>query len=200
MWIVKLGGSVCTDPLLPQWLALLAELGGGRVTVVPGGGRFADEVRRAQAQWQFDDLAAHNMAVLAMAQTAYQLQALNPALLLATRRADIHRVLHAGRTALWLPLELQRHEADDRTHWEATSDTIAFDLAQGLNAERLVMIKSCEIDPQHTLDDLGQAGVIDQPLAALARNAAFPIEVLHKADLAQMRAMLLGGVGGYLRA
>ena len=71
MWVVKLGGSLNSDPVLPQWLELLAELGGGRVIVVCGGGAFADEVRRAQAHWHFDDLPAHNMAVLAMAQTAY---------------------------------------------------------------------------------------------------------------------------------
>ena len=69
MWVVKLGGSLTTDPLLPQWLDLLAQLGGGRVTRGrAAAARFADEVRRAQAHWRFDDLAAHNMAVLAMAQ------------------------------------------------------------------------------------------------------------------------------------
>ena len=67
MWVVKIGGSVCADTLLPQWLDLLVKLGGGRVVVVCGGGSFADEVRRVQAHWAFDDLAAHNMAVLAMA-------------------------------------------------------------------------------------------------------------------------------------
>lgn len=192
MWVVKLGGSLCDDPLLPDWLELLAELGGGRVTVVPGGGRFADEVRRAQQHWQFDDLAAHNMAILAMAQTAYQLHAMNPSLQLVAGTRDIHRELHRGRTALWLPLELQRAQPDERTHWEATSDTIAFDLARTLNAERLVMVKSCAIDRRLSLADLGASGVIDAPFATLARDAAFPIEVLHKAELAEMRAMLLG--------
>ncbi|URI08325.1 aspartate kinase [Aquincola tertiaricarbonis] len=194
MWVVKLGGSVCTDPLLPHWLDLLADLGGGRVTVVPGGGRFANEVRHAQREWQFDDLAAHNMAVLAMAQTAYQLHALNPALRLAQRKTDIHRVLHTGRTALWLPLELQREMVDDRTNWDASSDTIAFDLARSLNAERLVLIKSCTIDHRMSLADLSARGVIDGPLATRAHGAPFPIELLHKAELAEMRAMLLGDV------
>ena len=69
MWVVKLGGSLNNDPLLPEWLELLAQLGGGRVTLVCGGGGFADEVRRSQDLWKFDDLAAHNMAVLAMAQS-----------------------------------------------------------------------------------------------------------------------------------
>lgn len=194
MWVVKLGGSLCADPLLPQWLDLLAQLGGGRVTVVGGGGSLAEEVRRIQAHWDFNDLAAHNMAVLAMAQTAYQLHAMNPALQLAARKTDIPRVLHKGQTALWLPFELQRDQPDARTHWGATSDTIALDLARQLNAERLVLVKSCAIDPALSLADLGEAGVLDRRFAALANDAAFPIAVIHKADLAHMRALLLGEV------
>ena len=51
MWVVKLGGSLNADPLLPEWLDLLGQLGGGRVTIVCGGGSFADEVRRAHPDW-----------------------------------------------------------------------------------------------------------------------------------------------------
>ena len=51
MWVVKLGGSLARDPRLTAWLRMLAEFGGGRVTVVPGGADFADAVR------QFRDLA-----------------------------------------------------------------------------------------------------------------------------------------------
>ena len=57
------------------------------------------EARRLQALWQFDDLAAHNMAVLAMVQTAYQLHALNPDLKLASRKTDIRRVLDDAAAA-----------------------------------------------------------------------------------------------------
>ncbi len=192
MWVVKLGGSLTEDPLLPQWLELLAQLGGGRVTVVCGGGRLADEVRCLQARWAFDDLAAHNMAVLAMAQTAYQLNAINPALQLVARQADIRRLLRKGRTALWLPLELQSHLENTRTNWGATSDTIALDLARSLNAERLVVVKSCAIDAAHSLVQLGEAGIIDRRFAARASNADFLIEVIDKTDLPRMRAMLLG--------
>jgi len=191
MWVVKLGGSLVSDPLLPSWLDLLAQLGGGRVTVVCGGGGFADEARRLQALWQFDDLAAHNMAVLAMAQTAYQLHALNPALQLATRKADIRRVLHSGHTALWLPFELQRDEPDANTNWGHTSDSIALDLARKLNAERLVVVKSCSIDPSLSVAELSRAGILDQRFAALSEGAAFPISLLNKDDLAGMRTLLL---------
>lgn len=192
MWVVKLGGSLCADPVLPHWLDLLAELGGGRVTVVCGGGSLADEVRRLQAHWDFDDLAAHNMAVLAMAQTAYQLHALNPRLQLAMRKADIPRVLRQGRTALWVPFELQRDAPDALTNWDATSDTIALDLAQRLNAERLVVVKSCPVDPRLDLARMSELGIVDRRFAAASRDAAFPIEIVHKAELDRMRSALLG--------
>jgi len=192
MWVVKLGGSVIADPALPHWLELLAQLGGGRVTIVCGGGSLADEVRRAQALWQFNDLAAHNMAVLAMAQTGYQVHAMNPMLQLATRRTEIATVLHKGRAAIWLPFELQRDEADSRTNWGATSDTIALDLARELNAERLILVKSCVIDPTRTLAELGAAGVLDESFGDRAHGVAFPIEIMDKSELARMRSLLLG--------
>lgn len=194
MWIVKLGGSLCADPVLPQWLELLAQLGGGRVTLVCGGGSFADEVRRIQSHWQFNDLAAHNMAVLAMAQTAYQLNAMNPALQLTTSKSDIRRVLHKGQTALWLPLEMQRDQPDAHTNWDVTADSIALDLARRLNAERMVVVKSCTVDPQMTLAQLSEEGIVDKRFAALAEGAAFPIEILHKDGLARMRALLFGEI------
>ena len=192
MWVVKLGGSLTADPALPHWLDLLAQLGGGRVTIVCGGGALADEVRRAQALWQFDDLAAHNMAVLAMAQTGYQLNAMNPTLQLASSKAEIANVLHKGRAAIWLPFELQRDAPDHRTHWGATSDTIALDLARELNAECLVVVKSCAIDRLQTLAELGAAGVLDEGFGEQARGVAFPIELIHKGDLPRMRSLLLG--------
>ena len=192
MWIVKLGGSLSRDARLPRWLQMLAELGGGRVVVVPGGAAFADAVRAAQGQWGFDDLTAHNMAVLAMAQTGYQLHAMNPSLQLATRKADIAGVLHKGRAAIWLPFELQRDAPDGRTNWGATSDTIALDLARDLNAERLVVVKSCAIDPSQSLAQLGAAGVLDEGFDGRARGVAFPIEILGKSELPRMRSLLLG--------
>lgn len=192
MWVVKLGGSLASDPVLQPWLALLAELGGGRVTVVGGGGGFADEARRLQGLWQFNDLAAHNMAVLAMVQTAYQLHALQPLLQPVARRADIPRALQGGRAALWLPYELQRSWPDATTHWGHTSDSIALDLARQLNAERLVVVKACEVDERQDLTALGRAGVVDSEFAARAAGAPFPINLLGKNELDGMRALLLG--------
>ena len=192
MWVVKIGGSLNNDPLLPEWLDLLVQLGGGRVTLVCGGGAFADEVRRAQAHWRFDDLAAHNMAVLAMAQSAYMAWGLNPKLQLATSEAEIRKVLHSGHTALWLPNEWLRSEPDRDTNWDNSGDSIALGLARSLNAERLVVVKSCAIEPADGLPALVEAGILDRRFVGLAEGVAFPIDVIQRAELARMRVLLLG--------
>jgi len=191
MWIVKLGGSLNSDPRLAEWLELLVQLGGGRVAVVCGGGAFADQVRRSQAHWRFSDLAAHNMAVLAMAQTTYMAQALNPKLQLAPSKAEIRDVLRSGHTALWLPTELLRERPTAHTNWDVASDSIALDLARKLNAERLVVVKSCAIDAAASLAELTQDGILDRRFASFAKGAAFPIDIVHKDDLARMRSLLL---------
>ena len=191
MWIVKIGGSLNTNPMLPAWLDLLAQCGGGRVTVVCGGGGFADEVRRAQAHWRLNDLCAHNMALLAMVQTAYLLHGLNPGLQFARSQVDIRRVLHQGGTALWLPFELQRDQPDANTNWDVSSDSIALSLARRLNAERLVLVKSCQIDAKASLAQLGATGTVDARFVSLAEGAAFPIDIVHYGELGRVRALLL---------
>ncbi len=192
MWVVKLGGSLNGDPLLPQWLRLLAQLGGGRVTLVCGGGGFADQVRQAQRRWQFDDLTAHNMALLGMAQSAHMALGLQPGLELAGDEGQIVQVLHRGRCAVWLPLALCRDRPDADTHWGVTSDSLALDLARRLNAERLVVVKSCPVDRGANLPALVNDGVLDPCFAQRARDVGFPIELLHKSELLALRDKLLG--------
>lgn len=193
MWVVKIGGSMARDPRLPHWLQMLATLGGGRVTVVPGGGKFADEARQTQAHWGVDDVAGHNMAVLAMAQVAQLLHALEPRLLLVQHDAEIREALHAGRPALWLPLPLLRTQPDEITNWDVTSDSLALWLARRLHAERLVVVKACEVDPALGLAELGARGVLDRRFAEWATDASFPIEVLGATEGDRVRERLVGG-------
>lgn len=194
MWIVKLGGSLNADTSLRDWLELLARLGGGRVTVVRGGGLFADAARRAQAHWRLDHQSAHNMTMLSMAQSACLAQGLNPALHAATSADDIRRVLHSGHTALWLPTDRLRDHADALGDRDTSADTIALDLARRLNAERMVLVKPGVVDPAATLSDLCAQGVIDRRFVRAAAGAAFPIDVVDKDALAWMRALLIGEV------
>jgi aspartokinase-like uncharacterized kinase len=201
MWVVKIGGSLSRDPLLKEWLTRLGELGGGRVVVVPGGGAFADEVRDQQAHWRFGDLPAHNMAVLAMAQYALMMQAIVPALALAANENDILRVLRQARVAVWIPFEALREESDQLTHWGVTADSLAAWLSNRLNAERLILVKSCAIDPHATLAQNIAAGIVDERFGDFTRAAAYPIDLLSKHELPRMRELLLdpAHAGGGIR-
>lgn len=203
MWVVKIGGSLTeAAPVEPpqahdarrllDWLDLIVSLGGGRVAVVPGGGAFADGVRRAQAQWRIDDLSAHNMAVLAMAQTAHLLRALRPALPLAHSATEIRALLRRGQPALWLPLEAMREQPDPTTQWGTTSDSLALGLARRLNAERLVLVKRCRVPAGSGAPDWAASGVVDADFPALAAEAPFPIDLVHEDDHPRLRALLLG--------
>lgn len=193
MWVVKLGGSLTRDRSLLDWLRVLAEFGGGRVTVVPGGAEFSEAVREVQRRWDFDDLAAHNMATLAMVQTALMLHALEPRLVLAAQDAEIRQTLHAGRPALWMPYTALRDAPDTLTSWEVTGDSLALWLARRLNAERLVVVKSCAVPPGQSLAQLSAAGVVDKRFPSWAVDAPFPIEVLPREALAPLRDALIGG-------
>ncbi len=51
--------------------------------------------------------------------------------------------------------------------WETTSDSIAVVLARLLGAETCVLLKSCEIPDQLTLNEAGRLGMIDTDLQAL---------------------------------
>lgn len=76
--VVKVGGSFAHSPRLPELVAALQQ-GAGRIVVVPGGGPFADCVRREQARMGYGEPAAHRMALLAMAQFGLALASLSSA-------------------------------------------------------------------------------------------------------------------------
>jgi 5-(aminomethyl)-3-furanmethanol phosphate kinase len=197
MWIVKLGGSLGRDPVLREWLDTLVQLGSGRVVIVPGGGAFADEVREHQDLWRFDDLSAHNMAVLAMAQMALMMQGICPALTLATSDTDLRRAVQQARVPVWLPFEILREQRDTLTNWGVTSDSLAAWLANRLNAEGLLLVKACEIEPSMELAQCAAAGIVDDEFLRFAREGAYPVTLLSRAEVPRVRELLLnsGTVG-----
>lgn len=196
MWVVKIGGSLGRDPLLKDWLDTLVALGSGRVVIVPGGGVFADEVRDAQSLWHFDDLAAHNMAVLAMAQMALLMQGICPALQLATNEAELSRAVQEARVPVWMPFALLRDRPDELTHWGVTSDSLAAWLANRLNAERLLLVKACAVDGAPDIERCAAAGIVDDRFGAFTRDAAYPVTLLNRLELSRLQELLLNRVPG----
>jgi 5-(aminomethyl)-3-furanmethanol phosphate kinase len=197
-WVVKLGGSLTAGPDLPAWIHMLADHGAGRVIVVPGGGAFADVARRMQSRWPIDDVAAHNMAVLGMVQSALLLRSIEPRLVPATTEDALQAVLRQGRVALWMPYETMREQNDELTSWDVTSDSLALWLAGRVHAQRLVVVKSCKVDPALDPAALSATGVLDHRFGAWAAEATCAIDVVESGAMRAVRARLCEGATALL--
>ena len=147
--VIKVGGSLCGDPAaLSRLMRALARLARRRtILVVPGGGGFADEVRRADRRFAPGDSAAHWMAILAMDQSAYLMAALaGRAVVVAHARAEVA----PGRLNVLAPFAWLRR-ADPLPHsWSVTSDSIAAWIARVVRARRLILLK--DVDGRFTRD------------------------------------------------
>jgi aspartokinase-like uncharacterized kinase len=138
-WVIKVGGSLGARPAqLRRLMEILA--GAARrhwLVVVPGGGSFADAVRRADRRFALGDSPAHWMAILAMDQYGYLLARLAPgAALVRSRRELLPGRLNVLAPSAWL------QQADPLPHsWEVTSDSIAAWFAGILGARRLMLVK-----------------------------------------------------------
>ncbi len=177
MRVIKLGGSLMTDPaLLKHGLSVLANTTG---VVVPGGGRFADQVRVEQPYWGFSDVSAHDMAIMAMHQFGRLLLDLQPKLACCHTIEDLNSKAQAAMT-VWLPdyRELQNTELE--ADWSVSSDSIALWLAQYLSAQEVVLVKSASVDPEASLEQMQHDGLLDAGFQALAVKGKVKIKVISK--------------------
>jgi len=132
---------------LSAWLESIESLAtDSNIIIVPGGGEFADKVREMQVLFKFDDQIAHRMALLAMSQYGYLLAGMNPKLQIVE---DIETLLSSvGKKLplLWLPTALIEDDSEIPASWNFTSDSIALWLAIQLTAQRLILVKSKDLN------------------------------------------------------
>lgn len=165
MWVLKLGGSLAGSMALEAWLDAAVSHGGGRLVVVPGGGSFADGVRRAQGRWGLSDIAAHEMALSAMDQMAWMMWNLTPDLVPVWTGSMLRRALEQGRVPVWLPAVMLRRRQDIPPSWDVTSDSLSVWLAGWAGAKGLLLVKSVRIRGRAMAAlDLVRDGVVDPAL------------------------------------
>lgn len=187
--VAKIGGSLHASPDLARWIAALKNYP-HRLTLVSGGGPFADAVRAAQPKIGFPDTAAHAMAVLAMEQYALALASLHD-LDLAGTREEIEAIQAHGRIALWRPSPMVGAARDIAPGWDVTSDSLAAWLARETNAAALLMIKSVDVGVDLALRDLVSAGVVDPAFPTYVDGT--PVFVAGPRALADAAQLLTGG-------
>lgn len=181
MRVVKLGGSLIDWEGLPQCLRALVDR---NIAIVPGGGPFADQVRRAQTRWQFDDATAHAMALLAMNQFGRLLAGVESRLRTADGVDELRRkTAGGGRAVVWLPriddLALERWSHN----WDVTSDSLAIWLADQLGASEVLLVKSVQWPGERpTWAQLAEHGVVDRAFAKLATAATCTVRICYRGD------------------
>ncbi len=140
--VAKIGGSLWRSPLLARWIAALGAWP-GPISIVPGGGPFADAVRAAQGPMRYSDRAAHEMALLAMEQYGLALCDLFGGLALAENPREAAALRAQGRTPVWRPRAMAV-QAGLPASWDVTSDSLAAWYARESGAAWLFLIKSVD--------------------------------------------------------
>jgi aspartokinase-like uncharacterized kinase len=139
--VLKVGGSLIEHPTklreLCNALSLLAKT--YEMLVVPGGGIFADMVRRVDGEWGLSKTTAHRMAVLAMDQYGLLLSDITPNSQVCYSLEDVRNV-GCNSLPIFLPSQYIFHEDPLEHSWDVTSDSIAAYIAGMLNAKKLVLI------------------------------------------------------------
>ncbi len=183
MWVVKLGGSLLGTPELKDWLDVIARHGDGQIVIVPGGGILADAVYESQMLSGISDLVAHKMAVMAMDQYGILLAGLNAELVTAASDLEIAERGWQHRAVIWLPSNMVIADESIPTTWEVTSDSLAAWLAQKLNANHLILVKSERPQlEQISLERLTKEGFVDEHFGDYIVGQNFSTWVMGKGD------------------
>jgi aspartokinase-like uncharacterized kinase len=178
--VLKIGGSLSRGNGLEALCREISRLGSRfRLLVVPGGGEFADCVRRACQKYRLDDTAGHCMSLLAMDQFGYLLHQMIAGGTLLPDLNPLDNDLEAGRVAILLP-SASVARANPLPHsWQVTSDTIAAWVAHQTNCRRLVLLKDVD------------------GLWGLGTEESSPDQLIAELDVEQL-AGHIGGVDEYL--
>lgn len=185
MIVVKLGGSLYNTPELRLWLTALADYSTQQsILIVPGGGPFADQVRRAQELHHFNDDIAHHMALIAMKQFGLLLHSLSA-------KCQLINGLETPSApfSIWLPNDDLLLESELKKSWDISSDSIALWLANKFNAEQLFLIKRPSIQTA-SIAELTSSSVIDAGFAQLFSEKTITTKILNYQAYSDLKTSL----------
>jgi hypothetical protein len=184
--VIKVGGSQSRHDELPALCTALAQAGKDvPLLVVPGGGDFADGVRRCADRYPLSDTAAHWMAILAMDQYGLLLCDMISDSRPVRTPDEAAAITGEGRVAVLLPHDWLRGEDPLPHSWDVTSDAIAAWVAGRIASPRLILVKDVDglydADPaspearlieEMDMDGLPGNGGVDRYLAQALKEAA----------------------------
>jgi aspartokinase-like uncharacterized kinase len=140
--VVKVGGSLaaCPEKLRNLCLKICEISKEHKLIVVPGGGEFADVVRRLDKRFHLSCNTSHRMAILGMDQYGMLLSNLIPSSITTSKFEEIKYFLDMGKLPIFLPSNLLLQEDPLENSWAVTSDSIAVYLAGRLKVTKVLLV------------------------------------------------------------
>ncbi|MGB7328936.1 MAG: protein kinase [Rubripirellula sp.] len=173
--VIKVGGSLLLRPKLKdqldRWIDAQSP---AENLIVVGGGSIVEAVRELDAVHSLDSDDVHWVCVELLESTRRLVQQLLPdwkTVVTASQfRGCVERGFSLDQTTLVSVASFYNRDCDTLLpkDWRTTTDAIAAYLAVCANADELVLLKSCDIDPDWDLDRLIDDGVVDDATRLIA--------------------------------
>ena len=179
--VIKIGGATLFKPngFASELHSLLKEHDGAQVWLIVGGGDLVEAMRTAHGIYpDLDNEEIHWRCVELLDYTwAIAKQVYGAGVAIETR-GDLAKHSQSKPTpgVLWVRVQsFYSRDASDSipktwrpsSNWNTTTDALAWLLGKTIDADRVLLIKQCECDPNWTMADAARLGVIDSELARL---------------------------------
>jgi aspartokinase-like uncharacterized kinase len=179
--VIKIGGATLfqMNGFGRELNALLRENEGAQVWLIVGGGDLVEAMRTAhriypnlddeELHWRCVELLDHTWAIakqiygygVAIETTEelakYSRQQPTPGVLWVRVQSFYSRAASHALPIAWQPCP----------NWNTTTDVLAWLLGKAIDADRVLLLKQCECDPNWTFAQAAKLGVIDSELARL---------------------------------
>ncbi len=140
--VIKIGGSLSATPeALKELGATMCTLAKNyQVVLVPGGGQFADTVRKLDTEYDLPAAKSHKMAILAMDQCGLLFSHVIPNAIFCYSLNEAKKLSKNSLVTIFLPSELLSKEDPFAPSWEVTSDSISAYIAVKLKAAKAIFV------------------------------------------------------------
>jgi aspartokinase-like uncharacterized kinase len=167
--VVKVGGSLFGFEQLPVRVnAWMAQQPPAITIFIGGGGDLIKPLRAAHARFGLDEEGSHWLAIRAMTVTSRLLATLLD-VELVERFEIVEQQINTGRLTPFV-LDVEEFVRTQEAHspgchlprdWTCSSDSIAARIAEVLNAEELVLLKSVPLPTGMSYAEAAQQGLVD---------------------------------------
>jgi len=176
--VIKVGGSLAENPATLKALCTrLSEIAEKHsITVVPGGGKFADVVREFDQRYALSADISHRMAILGMDQFGLLLSRIIPNSCATYLLSDAVQFSEVKVVPIFLPSRLMFQDDQLEPSWDVTSDSIAAYVASRLNADKVILVTDVDgifkSDPKKHSDAKLISRLSARELLALAQRTS----------------------------